>query len=186
MGRRGRSSKVLGYIALFLVLMWLGKFLEQYWVLIVVLLMLAGIWAMVYLMEHPEARERWSRPRHDVGNIPIEVGSSHSAYRGGGMSGIDFESYCAEILRMQGYSDIRLTKASGDQGVDITARRGGQRWAFQCKHYSQPVGNKAVQEVYAGAAIYGCDRAVVMTNSTFTSGAKEAARRTGVELWERI
>ena len=48
------------------------------------------------------------------------------------------------------------------------------------------MGNKAVQEVYAAATFYDCDRAVVMTNATFTSGAVELAETLGVELMPGI
>ena len=48
------------------------------------------------------------------------------------------------------------------------------------------MGNKAVQEVYAAAAFYGCDCAAVMTNNTFTKGARELAESLGVELMPGI
>ena len=46
-----------------------------------------------------------------------------------------------------------------------------------------PVGNKAVQEAYAGANFYDCDKAVVMTNITFTKSATQLAQKLDVELW---
>ena len=98
------------------------------------------------------------------------------------MNGYEYEFACAEYLRRKGFSDVRVTKASGDQGADILARRRKITYAIQCKYYAKPVGNKAVQEVYAGATYYGCDRAMVITNQTFTKGAKELANSLGVEL----
>lgn len=98
--------------------------------------------------------------------------------------GIDFEHTCANILRGRGFSNVEVTKASGDQGVDVLASKDGRRYAVQCKLYSNPVGNKAVQEVYAGKTYYGCTDAAVMTNSTFTESAKVLADSLGVELWE--
>lgn len=102
------------------------------------------------------------------------------------MNGYEFETVCAEYLRAHGFRKVQVTKASRDQGADIIARRQKEKYAFQCKYYATPVGNKAVQEVYAAATFYGCDRAVVMTNSTFTSGAKELAESLGVELMPGI
>lgn len=101
------------------------------------------------------------------------------------MSGIEFESYCAELLRANGFSEINLTARSGDQGVDILAEKDGVKYAVQCKKYSSPLGNTPVQEVTAGRAIYGCHIGVVMTNSTFTQGARDAADATGTLLWGR-
>ena len=102
------------------------------------------------------------------------------------MTGQQFEEYCAGFLKKRGFKKVRITKASGDQGVDILAKRRGRTYAIQCKLYRKPVGNSAVQEAYAGMQYYGCDRALVMTNSTFTKGARELAESTGVELWEEI
>jgi hypothetical protein len=100
------------------------------------------------------------------------------------LDGLEFEDICATVLKDKGFKKVRVTKASGDQGVDILANKDGKKYAVQCKLYSRPVGNKAVQEVYAGMSYYDCDAAIVMTNSTFTKSAIDLAESTGVELWE--
>ena len=102
------------------------------------------------------------------------------------MDGKKFEHYCAELLRVNGYKNVRITKASGDQGVDIVAELKNEKYAVQCKHYSRPLGNKPVQEVYAGKTYYECDRAMVMTNNRFTKGAYELAESVDVKLWPMI
>mgnify|MGYP002508299366 CR=1 FL=1 len=101
------------------------------------------------------------------------------------MEGHEFEQFTAALLRKLGYERVEVTPGSGDQGVDVIAVKDGKRYAIQCKRYSQKLGNKPVQEVFAGKTIYGCSIAVVLTNNYFTEGAKEAARATGVELWDR-
>ena len=101
------------------------------------------------------------------------------------MEGHEFERFCADILRRNGYQRVEVTRGSGDQGVDIIAVKDGKKYAIQCKRYNQKLGNKPVQEVHAGKTIYGCNVAVVMTNNYFTEGGKEAARALGVELWDR-
>lgn len=101
------------------------------------------------------------------------------------MNGQEFEKWCASLLLKLEYRNIRLTKNSGDQGVDITAEKDGVRYAFQCKRYSRSVGNKPVQEVYAGKNLYNCNFGVVITNSRYTAGAIDLANATGVELWDR-
>lgn len=100
------------------------------------------------------------------------------------MDGYQFEYQCADILKRNGFSKIQITKSSGDQGVDILAYRRRKKYGIQCKYYSYPVGNKAVQEAYAGANFYDCDKAMVMTNLTFTRSASELAEKLEVELWE--
>lgn len=100
------------------------------------------------------------------------------------MNGHKFEHKCAKMLRRMGYHHVEVTRQSGDQGVDVIAYRGFLKYAVQCKYYSYPVGNKAVQEVFAGAKYYDCDRCIVMTNNTFTKAARSAAKKLEVELWE--
>ena len=100
------------------------------------------------------------------------------------MDGYQFEYQCAEILKRNGFSRVQVTQSSGDQGVDIIAHKHRKKYGIQCKYYSYPVGNKAVQEAYAGANFYDCDKAMVMTNLTFTRSATELAQKLEVELWD--
>ena len=100
-------------------------------------------------------------------------------------TGHEYEHLCANRLKRCGFSGVTVTCGSGDQGIDIIATRKGSKYGIQCKYYSGPVGNSAVQEAYAGAKYYNCDIAVVMTNSIFTKAAKELAGSTNVLLWEK-
>ena len=99
------------------------------------------------------------------------------------MNGHKFEYKCAKMLRRKGFHHVEVTRKSGDQGVDILAYKGFSKYAIQCKYYSYPVGNKAVQEVYAGGKYYDCDHYIVMTNGTFTKAAISAANKLDVNLW---
>lgn len=100
------------------------------------------------------------------------------------MTGHDFEHYCANLLRQNGYMRVQVTKASGDDGVDIIAERDGIKHAIQTKYYAGTVGNSAVQQVHAGRAMYQCAVGIVMTNSTFTKSAIDTAARLGIVLWD--
>ena len=101
------------------------------------------------------------------------------------MEGHQFEYWCADLLKKNGFSNVQVTRGSGDQGVDIIAYKDGLKYAVQCKCYSSDLGNKPIQEVNTGKAIYRCQVGAVMTNRYFTAGAKEAAEATGVLLWDR-
>lgn len=101
------------------------------------------------------------------------------------MDGHEFESFCANLLRDNGFSDIEVTKGSGDQGIDVLATKDFVKYGFQRKCYSSDIGNKTVQEAFAGKTYYGCHVAVVLTNRYFTPAAKELAEQTGVVLWDR-
>jgi len=97
------------------------------------------------------------------------------------MSPTDFEMYCAQRLRNAGWS-AQTTRATGDQGIDVIAEFRGAKTVFQCKLYSQPVGNKAVQEAVAGRAHYGAQFGAVVTNATFTPSAKQLAASNSILL----
>ena len=101
------------------------------------------------------------------------------------MEGHDFEYYCADLLRDNGFLEVEVTKGSGDFGADILAEKDGITYAFQCKCYDKPIGVKAVQEIYAGRDYYGRMVGVVMTNQYFTQPAVELAQKLNIMLWDR-
>lgn len=101
------------------------------------------------------------------------------------LEGHDFEYYCADILKKDGFENVEVTKGSGDFGVDILAEKDGITYAFQCKCYDDTVGVKAVQEVYAGRDYYDRMVGVVMTNQYFTEPAQMMAVKLRIVLWDR-
>nr|DAR55873.1 MAG TPA: Restriction endonuclease [Caudoviricetes sp.]DAY98023.1 MAG TPA: Restriction endonuclease [Caudoviricetes sp.] len=101
------------------------------------------------------------------------------------MEGHDFEYYCADLLRNDGFYNVEVTQGSGDQGIDILAEKAGIRYGIQCKCYSNNIGNKAVQEAFAGKTFYHCHVAAVLTNRYFTRSAKQLAEEDQVLLWDR-
>lgn len=101
------------------------------------------------------------------------------------MDGHQFEYFCADLLRTNGFENVEVTQASGDYGIDVLAEKEDITYAIQCKCYSDNVGNHAVQEAHSGAAYYGRMVAVVMTNRYFTRAAKETATQLHVLLWDR-
>lgn len=98
------------------------------------------------------------------------------------LSGAEYEQTVAKYLKKKGYWGVKVTQVSGDYGVDVIAHKNGHKYAVQCKYYSDKVGLDAVQEVVAGMAIYGCDKAMVVTNNTYTEAAKTLAGKNGVAL----
>ena len=101
------------------------------------------------------------------------------------MEGLDFEYYCAELLRNRGFIEVEVTKSSGDYGIDILAEKEGVTYAIQCKRYNAPVGVKAVQEAYAGRDFYDRMVGCVLTNQYFTQPAVDAAQKLKILLWDR-
>jgi len=97
------------------------------------------------------------------------------------MSPEEFEHYCADVLRQMKWQ-ARVTQASADQGVDIVADKRGIRIVIQCKKYSKPVGNRAVQEIVAAIAHEEAQQGVVVTTSDYTPAAKKLAASNEVLL----
>jgi len=96
-------------------------------------------------------------------------------------SGEDYEYFCANILKQSGWHVV-VTPNSGDQGIDIIATKHNMTLAIQCKNYFAPVGNKAVQEAYAGSVYYEANSSAVVAPVEYTSSAIELASKLGVLL----
>jgi hypothetical protein len=100
------------------------------------------------------------------------------------MDGFQFEAFLVEIFQTIGY-DVKETKKTADQGADLFVSRFGKNMVIQAKNYTGSVGNAAVQQAISAKAFYGCDEAMVVTNSYYTKSAKELASTAGVRLIDR-
>lgn len=100
------------------------------------------------------------------------------------MGGFEFEDFLAEMFLTTGVN-IKRTKRTGDQGADLFIESFGKKIVIQAKNYTHTVGNSAVQQAYSARQFYGCDEAMVITNSFFTPSAKALSNATGVKLIDR-
>lgn len=100
------------------------------------------------------------------------------------MNGNEFEHFICELFTKMGYKAV-VTKQSGDQGLDVIAKRDSITIGIQAKCYSGTVGNSAIQEAVAGKSYYKCDKVIVITNNYFTTSAIELANANEVVLWNR-
>lgn len=96
-------------------------------------------------------------------------------------NGYEFEEFVAHLYQKLGY-ECNVTSKSKDQGADILVTKKDESIVVQAKYYSNPVGNKAVQEVVSSKAYYNAKKAIVVTNSTFTNSAIQLAFKNRVEL----
>lgn len=101
------------------------------------------------------------------------------------MDGHQFEYACADILKANGYKHVKVTRGSGDFGVDVIAEKDKVRYAIQCKRYNHKLDNTPIQEVVGGLAYYQCEKGAVMTNQYFTDPAKQLAQVNDIELLDR-
>ena len=99
------------------------------------------------------------------------------------MSGKEFELYVRDqLMRLEGYINVELTRESGDMGADLVVRHKGKIIVVQCKRYAGTVGLQAVQEVLGAKSFYAADEAWVITDSTFTKAARNLAKKANVRL----
>jgi len=100
------------------------------------------------------------------------------------MNGTEFEKYVAEVFISRGYK-VKIVGGSGDQGIDIIAKKFFFSLGIQAKCYEKPVPNKAIMEAVAGKKFYRLKKAVVVTNSIFTPSAKTLAKKCRVKLIDK-
>lgn len=99
------------------------------------------------------------------------------------LNGYEFEEYLKNLFELLGYTAVQ-TSLSGDQGADLILSKDDEKIVVQAKKYDGKVSNKAVQEVAAAKNYYEADRAMIVTNSSFTKSAIELAFSNDVELWD--
>lgn len=97
-----------------------------------------------------------------------------------------FERLAQRLLRECGFSDVVVTKRSGDGGIDGTGKlriKGifSFNVAFQCKKYKGQVGAPMIRD-FRGSLGTNIEKGVLITTGTFTRAAKEEASSEGKRL----
>lgn len=146
--------------------------LELYWGLFIALWPLSGLYVAPLIFPFIKRGVRWYRLKR-AGMYEIDR-----------MNGRDFEHKLAILFRQKGYR-VKTTPYVGDWGADLVVSKDGRRIVIQAKRWNRRVNPKAVQEVVGSKPMYGCQDAMVVTNSFFTQAARKLARVHGVELWDR-
>lgn len=100
------------------------------------------------------------------------------------MTGTEFEYFISILFESMNFK-TEITNSTGDQGVDVIARKGINEIGIQCKCYSGSVGNSAIQEVFSGLNYYHLNKGMVVTNNYFTKSAIELAKSNNIILWDR-
>lgn len=124
--------------------------------------------------------KNYTRVRNEIEQVTSDFQASTVAFSSE-ISPIEYEQLVANVLQEHGWN-TRLTAATGDQGIDVIAEKQGVKVVIQCKLYSSPVGNAAVQEAIAGKSFERADFAAVVTNAGFTRAARQLASSSGAFL----
>ena len=101
------------------------------------------------------------------------------------LEGLEFENYCADILKKIGFLNVEVTVSSGDYGADVIGFKDNIKYAFQCKRVAEQLSAKPIGEVLRAKGNYKCSKAVIITNNFFSKNAIEEAKNNEVELWDR-
>lgn len=102
------------------------------------------------------------------------------------MNPYGFERLAQRILRECGFTQVEVTKKSGDGGIDGTGklRINGVfsfNVAFQCKRYAGVVGAGEVRD-FRGSLNNNIEKGVLITTGTFSKAAKSEAADPGKRL----
>lgn len=97
-----------------------------------------------------------------------------------------FERLAQRLLRECGFTDVEVTKKSGDGGIDGTGklRINGVfsfNVAFQCKRYQGQVGAPQIRD-FRGSLTTNVEKGVLITTGTFSREAKAEAASNGKRL----
>lgn len=102
------------------------------------------------------------------------------------MSPYAFEKLAKRLLRECGFSDVEVTKKSGDGGIDGTGKLRingifSFNVAFQCKRYKGAVGAPDIRD-FRGSLSTNIEKGVLITTGSFTRAALEEASSEGKRL----
>jgi len=97
----------------------------------------------------------------------------------------DFERFIGELFKNMGYV-TRVTRYTGDYGIDVIAEKEDEKIAIQCKKYDEGnVSATDVQKLLGAMRLKGvkANKAILITTSDFTVQAKVQAEDNPIELW---
>lgn len=97
-----------------------------------------------------------------------------------------FERLAQRLLRECGFTDVEVTKKSGDGGIDGTGKLRingifSFNVAFQCKRYKGQVGAPQIRD-FRGSLTTNVEKGVLITTGTFSREAKAEAVSSGKKL----
>ena len=83
------------------------------------------------------------------------------------LDGWQFEQEVANVFRMNGYN-AKVTKGSGDGGVDIILKKDGRTSIVQCKHYQSPVPPEPIRALWGCKDDFNADEVILVASSGIT------------------
>lgn len=106
------------------------------------------------------------------------------------MDPFSFERLTQRVLRECGFTDVAVTKRSGDGGIDGYGKLKingviSFNIAFQCKRYQGTVGAPEIRD-FRGSLTRNIEKGLFVTTGTYSSAAKEEAANIGKQQIDLI
>ena len=106
------------------------------------------------------------------------------------MDPFGFERLAQRVLRECGFTQVEVTKKTGDGGIDGTGKLRingifSFNVAFQCKRYKGQVGAAEIRD-FRGSLTTDIEKGVLITTGTFSKAAKEEAANPGKQQIDLI
>lgn len=96
-----------------------------------------------------------------------------------------FEMYCARLLELNLFSNIKIVGGSGDMGVDIIAWKSKKKVAIQCKCYAHTVPYHALEQIVTARKNVMASEGILLSNNYFSEQTKTIAPEHQIFLWDR-
>lgn len=97
------------------------------------------------------------------------------------LDGWSFEKEVARVFQLCGYRAV-TTRGSNDGGVDINLYKDGKRIIVQCKNHKAAIGPSPIRDLFGVLTSTRADGAIMVSRTTYTSGARQYADENGVKL----
>lgn len=95
----------------------------------------------------------------------------------------EFENLIEAYYNQKGYEVIHTGYDSSDGGIDLIAKKNGEKIIIQCKHWkAYKIDVKVIREVYGLLVAENASKAIIVTSGDFTEPAKEFAKEKPIEL----
>lgn len=97
------------------------------------------------------------------------------------LKGTKLEKAMAELYKKMGYS-VKMTKASGDGGIDLILSKKDETIVVQCKGHEKPIGVGIARDIYGSMMHFGANKAILVCPSGFTKGVVQFTTNKPIQL----
>ncbi|MFA4855263.1 MAG: restriction endonuclease [archaeon] len=130
-------------------------------------------------------KDKWIPIKEAQRRKALEIGLENNFKE---LTPYEFEEFVAKLFDAMGY-ETKVTKKTGDYGIDVIARKGKDVIAIQVKQFAagNNVGNRDIQRLLGAMQLKDvkANKGIVVTTSDFTVQAEHQASETPVELWNK-